>query len=245
MSCSHSERSELPYEVWVEILRYLDVKSLWHTTRPVSKLLHHISSQYLKTALVEGGICQLRHYVSPNDDLLHERLEYTREPSDYHRRLLEQEGDSSLNHLLLWTSPKPTCVDISPVNAAAMTTVKFIFPDGKKYYTLPTFGRQTSHLNFTNQASLFHCNRKGCRMPQEESVSDGHVCICGCWHAHFLNMERRFTVTIPLAILTAIYLRLSREGQQQSAGSYGAVGDVRRKRVTGNHHSVLVRLLTE
>src|SRR5579862_542107 len=124
MSRSFSEHPVLPYEVWVDILRYLDVETLWHSTRPVCKLLHHISSNHIKTTLVEGSTCELRHYISFRDELLHERLEYPNEQSEYHRRILAQEGDSPSTQLLLWTSPIPSLAN--PQSGPGIPTINYI-----------------------------------------------------------------------------------------------------------------------
>src|SRR5271169_6704805 len=84
----------LPVEIWGDILQYLPLNTLWFSTRPVCTLLYHISTSMVKFALVEGSSCQLRHYVSFKHALLREPLEYPAEHSEYHRRILEQEGHS-------------------------------------------------------------------------------------------------------------------------------------------------------
>lgn len=221
--------------MWVEILRYLDVGTLWHSTRPVSKLLHHVSSQYIKSALTDGGTCQLRHFVSSSDDFLIEKLEYPREPSDYHRRLLEQEGDTPLHQIVLWTSPTPTRAN--PQIRPGIPTLKYIFADGRKCCTLPAFGFRESPFSRSGYERTFHCGRQGCRLSMEESVSDGHVCICGCWHIHYLQSEKRFTVTIPLAILMSIYLRLNMAERKNISSGFQIVvknEPVRTRLVTTN-----------
>jgi hypothetical protein len=51
----------------------------------------------------------------------------------------------------------------------------------------------------------------------DESISDGHVCVAGCWHVHYSRIDRTFCATIPLAILLPIYLRLEQARREKTS----------------------------
>ena len=108
MSPSNSKFAALPNEVWVDILRHLPLDALWYSTRPVCTLFYHVSNSLVKTFLVDGSSCELRHYISFKDPLLSESLYYPLEPTEYQRRILEQEGHSPFSQILLWASPFPS-----------------------------------------------------------------------------------------------------------------------------------------
>ena len=238
MSLSNSEYPVLPYEIWVDILRFLDVETLWCSTRPVCRLFHHISNMQIKSALTAGSTCQLRHYISFKDELLHESLECPRDPNEYNSRILEQEGDSPLSPIILWTSPTPSSAN--PRNGPGIPTVNYESADGRKCYTMPVFGRQEMPSSSMSQERQFHCRRIGCEVSPLDSASDGHVCISGCWHVHYSKAEKRFSVTIPLAILTLIYLRLDMAGQQEKKQKEYSVEIKERRRIPGNRHGASV-----
>jgi hypothetical protein len=204
MSTLSSELPRLPNEVWVDILQLLSPETLWHSTRPVCSLFYHVSTSLVKAALVEGSTCELRHYISYKDPLLSEYLQHPRQPTDYQRQILQQEGDSPFSQILLWASP-----NISPANpqyGPGIPTVNYESADGKKCVTMAVFGQQES--TSTSQSRKFHCHRPGCELTDAESASDGHVCLAGCWHVHYSRKKRSFCATIPLAKLLPIYLRL-------------------------------------
>jgi hypothetical protein len=226
---SSSLPPRLPNEIWGDILRYLPVDALWFSTRPVCTLFYHVSTSLVKSVLVEGSSCQLRHYISFRDSLLREPLEYPREQSEYHRRILEQEGHSAFSQILLWSSPCQSLVN--PRNGPGIPTVNYESADGKKCVTMAVFGGQASSSGSTNG---FHCRRTGCRVTQEESAGAGHACLAGCWHVHYSPKERRFCATIPLAILLPIYLRLLEAAKRQNTmnRSYASRG---KNRWPGRH----------
>jgi len=204
MVTSQTELPLLPNEVWVDILQLLPPETLWHSTRPVCSLFYHVSTSLVTAALVEGSTCELRHYVSYKDPLLSEYLQYPRQHTEYQRQILEQEGDSPFSQILLWSSP-----GISPANpqhGPGIPTVNYESADGKKCVTMAVFGQQESTSG--SQSKKFHCRRPGCELTEDESASDGHVCLAGCWHVHYSRLQRSFCATIPLAKLLPIYLRL-------------------------------------
>lgn len=210
-SSSSSEFPSLPNEVWVDILHHLSLDTLWYSTRPVCTLFYHVSTSIVKSALVDGSSCELRHYISFKDPLLSESLYYPLQHTDYQRRILEQEGNSPFSQILLWSSPYTS--PANPSHGPGIPTVNYESADGKKCVTMAVFGQQqdrTSTSSSSSASSLaFHCRRTGCIIDDdEEGASDGHVCLAGCWHVHYSRVDKTFCATIPLAILLRIYLRL-------------------------------------
>ena len=204
MSTSFSEIPVLPNEVWVDILHHLSLDTLWHSARPVCSLFYHVSTDIVKSALVEGSTCELRHYISHKDPILSESLQNPKVPDDYQQRILQQEGHSPFSQILLWSSPRPS--PANPQHGPGIPTVNYESADGKKCVTMAVFGKQEKSSD--SQSRKFHCRRAGCELTENESASDGHVCLAGCWHVHYSQRARRFFATIPLAILLPIYLRL-------------------------------------
>src|SRR5436190_3062957 len=181
MSTINSEFPSLPNEVWVDILRYLSLDTLWYSTRPACSLFYHVSTSIVKSALVDGSSCELRHYISPRDPLLSELLYYPLQHTKYQRRILEQEGNSPFSQILLWASPFTS--PVNPSNGPGIPTVNYESADGKKFVTMAVFGRQDRTSSSTSRSG-FDCRRTGCMIEGDESVSDGHVCVAGCWHVH-------------------------------------------------------------
>jgi len=204
MSTAFSETPALPNEVWVDILHHLSLDTLWHSARPVCTLFYHVSTEIVKSALVAGSTCELRHYISHKDPILSESLQHPNKPDDYQRRLLHQEGHSPFSQILLWSSPRTS--PANPQHGPGIPTVNYESADGKKCVTMAVFGKQESTTE--SQSRKFHCRRAGCELTETESASDGHVCLAGCWHVHYIQASRRFYATIPLATLLPIYLRL-------------------------------------
>jgi hypothetical protein len=208
MLISNSEFPSLPNEVWVDILRHLSLDTLWHSTRPVCSLFYHVSTSIVKSALVDGSSCELRHYISFKDPLLPESLYYPLVQTEYHQRILEQEGNSPFSQILLWSSPFMS--PVNPQNGPGIPTLNYESVDGKKCVTMAVFGQQDRTLTTSSSStrSAFHCRRTGCMIDEKESASDGRVCLAGCWHIHHSRVDRKFCATIPLSILLRIYLRL-------------------------------------
>lgn len=240
MSPSNSGLPALPNEVWVDILRHLPLDTLWYSTRPVCTLFFHVSSSLVKAFLVDGSSCELRHYISFRDPLLSESLYCPLEPTEYQRRILEQEGHSPFSQILLWASPFTS--PANPQNGPGIPTVNYESADGKKCVTMAVFGQQqqqTSSSSRGSNNSVFHCRRTGCTVAEEESASDGHVCLAGCWHVHYSRVDKTFCATIPLAILFPIYLRLVFARKEKSTG-WAAYAMERKGRwsVGGSRHGV-------
>ena len=231
MSPSNSKVSALPNEVWVDILQHLPPDTLWYTTRPVCTLFYHVSNSLVKTFLVDGSFCELRHYISFKDPLLSESLCYPLEPTEYQRRILEQEGHSPFSQILLWASPVTS--PANPQNGPGIPTVNYESADGKKCVTMAVFEQQQQQQASTSTSissnSVFHCRRTGCTLTDEESVSGGHVCLAGCWHVHYSPIDKTFCATIPLATLFRIYLRLVLARKEKSTG-WGAYTTERKGR---------------
>ena len=220
MSPSNSKLPALPNEVWVDILRHLPLDTLWYSTRPVCTLFYHVSNSLVKTFLIDGSSCELRHYISFKDPLLSESLYYPLEPTEYQRRILEQEGHSPFSEILLWASPFTS--PANPQNGPGIPTVNYKSADGKRCVTMAVFGQQqqtSTSSSSSSSNSVFHCRRMGCTLTDEESVSDGHVCLAGCWHVHYSRVDKTFCATIPLAMLFPIYLRLVLARKEKSTGS--------------------------
>src|SRR5579859_1187184 len=199
MPKSSSEVPALPNEVWLDILHLLSLDTLWFTTRPVCTVFYHISTAIAKAALINRSSCELRHYISYRDPLLSESLECPSRYTNYQRRILEQEGHSPFSQILLWSSVTISPAD--PQDGPGIPTVAYESADGKKFVTMAVFRDDPDQR--------FHCRRQGCMISDEDNVSDGQVCLAGCWHVHFSRAERIFTATIPLAMLFPIYLRLA------------------------------------
>jgi hypothetical protein len=210
MSGPTSEIPVLPNEVWLDILRHLSLDSLWYSTRPVCSLFYHVSTSIVKSALVEGSSCDLRHYISFKDPLLSESLHYPTQQTEYQRQILRQEGHSPFSQILLWSSI--TASPARPRHGPGIPTVNYESADGKKCVTMAVFGHQDRTSSSHNHA--FHCRRTGCVVTERESASDGHVCLAGCWHVHYSRVNQTFCATIPLAILLPIYLRLESARRQ-------------------------------
>lgn len=207
-----SKSPALPNEVWVDILHYLPFETLWYSARPTCSFFYDISTSIVKSALVDGSSCSLRHYISFRDPLLPETLHPPPILSKFHERILEQEGHSPFSQILLWTSPAPS--PASPQDGPGIPTVNYESADGKKCVTMAVFGQQERTVASTSSnvaggsRHSFHCRRTGCTLNAKESASDGHVCLAGCWHVHYSRLNREFVATIPLSILLPIYLRL-------------------------------------
>ena len=108
--------------------------------------------------------------------------------------------------------------------------------DGKKCLTMAVFGQQDRWSDST--ASSFHCRRTGCNVSEQESVTDGHVCLAGCWHVHYSRADRTFYATIPLANLLPIYLRLDMaRREKEKITERGYPGLERKGRWNGNSWS--------
>jgi hypothetical protein len=209
MSTLASEKPVLPNEVWAYILRYLPLDTLWHSTRPVCGLFYQVSVALVKSHLVDGSLCELRHYISFKEDLLSESLHYPTEHTDYQLRILEREGHSDFSEILLWCSPFASRVN--PQTGSGIPTVNYQSADGKKCFTMAVFGQQDRASSSTSGQSAFHCRRTGCGdTDEDEGLDGGHICLAGCWHVHYSRIDRIFCVTIPLASLLRIYLRLER-----------------------------------
>ena len=198
----------LPNEVWVDILRHLSLETLWYSTRPVCSLFYHVSTSIVKSMLVDGSSCELRHYISYNKPLLSEWLHYPTEHTEYHQRILRQEGHSPFSQILVWSSTTPS--PANPSHGPGIPTVNYESADGKKCVTMAVFGYEDR-----TAGRPFHCRRTGCVIAENESASDGHVCLAGCWHVHYSRVNRMFCVTIPLATLLPIYLRLESATRQR------------------------------
>lgn len=259
MSTSNSDFPSLPNEVWVDILRHLSLDTLWYSTRPVCSVFYHVSTSIVKSALVDGSSCELRHYLSFKDPLLSESLYYPRQQTEYQRRILEQEGNSPFSQILLWSSPFTS--PVTPQNGPGIPTVNYESADGKKCVTMAVFGQDRTS---TSSSSTFHCRRTGCMIDDDESVSDGHVCLAGCWHVHYSRVDRKFCATIPLAILLPIYLRLelarrekttdrgymlerkgrwnvgSRHGVSASVSPLAEIGDMLENMLGVNHNEAVI-----
>ena len=66
-------------------------------------------------------------------------------------------------------------------------------------------------------------------------MTDGHVCLAGCWHVHYSRMDRTFYATIPLANLLPIYLRLDMaRREKERITERGYPGLERKGRWNGN-----------
>jgi hypothetical protein len=205
-----SEKSALPNELWTDILQHLPLETLWYSTRPVCSLFYDISTSIVKSALVDGSLCELRHYISFKEDLLSESLLCPIEHTEFERRILRREGHSGFSQILLWRSPVPSRV--LPQRGCVSPTVNYKSADGKKCTTMAVFEEQ-SHAS---SSSAFHCRRMGCLLRDEKGgLNGGHVCLAGCWHVHYYPIDRIFCVTIPLATLFRISLRLERARRQR------------------------------
>jgi hypothetical protein len=213
MSTLTSDCPALPNEVWVDILRHLSLDTLWYSTRPVCSLFYHVSTAMVKSALVDGSSCELRHYISFRDPLLLESLHHPTELTEYQRRILQQEGHSPFSQVLLWSSPSPSLVN--PQHGPGIPTVNYESADGKKCVTMAVFGQQDQ--TSTSSSRTFHCRRTGCLIAEDESASDGHVCLAGCWHVHYSRIDKLFCATIPLSLLLPIYLRLEMARREKGA----------------------------
>lgn len=231
-SSSSSPPPALPNEVWVDVLRYLQLDTLWYSTRPVCSFFYHVSTAIVKSALVDGSTCELRHYISFKDPLLSEHLHSPLQHTDFQRRILAQEGHSELSQILLWASSGQS--PANPPVGPGIPTVNYESADGKKCVTMAVFGQQERWSG--TSPSSFHCRRTGCGVSEEDSVTDGHVCLAGCWHVHYSRMDRTFYATIPLANLLPIYLRLdlARREKETVTERGGYSGLERKGRWNGN-----------
>lgn len=216
----------LPNELWADILQHLPLETLWYSTRPVCTLFYHVSTNLVKSVLVDGSSCELRHYISFKDPLLNEMLYYAGENNEYHRRILEQEGHTPFSQILLWASLVPS--PARPISGPGIPTVNYESADGKKCVTMAVFGQQQSRSSSTSttkssHGNFFHCRRTGCILPEEtESVTDGHVCLAGCWHVHYSRKLEGFCATIPLSILLPVYLRLEASRREKTTDRWCA-----------------------
>jgi hypothetical protein len=206
-----SKLPALPNEVWVDILHYLPLETLWYSTRPACSLFYDISTSIVKASLVDGSSCSLRHYISFKDPLLPETLYPPPTLSKFHERILKQEGHSAYSQILLWSSPSPS--PANPQDGPGIPTINYESADGKKCVTMAVFGQQERNVASTSSSvggprNSFHCRRTGCNVTVKDSASDGHVCLAGCWHVHYSRVNREFCATIPMSILLSIYLRL-------------------------------------
>lgn len=233
----NSEFPSLPNEVWVDILHHLSLDTLWYSTRPVCSLFYHVSTSIVKSALVDGSSCELRHYISFKDPLLSEPLYYPLVQTEYHQRILEQEGNSPFSQILLWSSPSMS--PANPQNRPGIPTVNYESVDGKKCVTMAVFGQQDRTLTASSNSTrgAFHCRRAGCMIDEDESASDSHVCLAGCWHVHYSRVDRKFCATIPLSILLRIYLRLEL-ARREKATDRGYILERKGRWNAGSRHGV-------